>query len=96
MISRSHANWWVRYLKPCPSSPRRLLTGTRTSSKNSSAVSCPLRPIFSRRRPLEKPLRSSSMQISVSSFAAGSSLVAVTINPALPPLVMKVFCPETM
>ena len=53
--SRSWARLWARYLKPWPSSPSRLATGTRTSLKNSSAVSWLCMPIFSSLRPRSKP-----------------------------------------
>ena len=53
--SRSCGRPSIRWMKPPPSSPSRLFAGTRTSSKNSSAVSCAFMPILSRLRPRSKP-----------------------------------------
>src|SRR3546814_2404909 len=47
-------------MKPCPSSPRQLVIGTRTSLKKSSEVSASSCPILSRLRPRSKPSRSAS------------------------------------
>ncbi|MCY1447233.1 hypothetical protein D9M71_638420 [compost metagenome] len=59
MIMRSCGSCCMSWKKPLPSSgPSRLATGTRTSSKNSSTVSWPLQPSFSRIRPRRKPARS--------------------------------------
>ena len=71
--------------------------GTRTSSKNSSAVSCAFWPIFLRLRPRLKPGRSVSTSTSVTPLAPAdvSVLAATMTRSASPPLVMKVFCPLT-
>ncbi|MCY1178411.1 hypothetical protein D9M73_187580 [compost metagenome] len=59
MNMRSSGRCCISWTKPLPSSvPSRLVTGTRTSSKNSSEVSWPFWPILSRIRPRRKPGRS--------------------------------------
>ena len=80
-----------------PSSPSRLATGTRTSSKNSSAVSWACMPILSRLRPRSKPSmpRSSTSSDMPRWRWAGSVLTAVITRSALMPLVMNVFEPLT-
>ena len=55
MDSRSCARFFIIRRSPLPGSPSTSASGTNTSSKNSSAVSCALRPIFSSLRPLVKP-----------------------------------------
>ena len=77
------------------SSPSRFSTGTRTSSKNSSEVSCACRPIFSRLRPLVKPGVPASTQIRMMPLrpAAGSVLAQTITRSASWPLLMKVFEP---
>ena len=69
----------------------------RTSSKNNSAVSCAFWPIFFRLRPRLKPGRSASTSTRVTPLApAVVSVLATTMTrSAMPPLVMKVFCPFT-
>src|SRR3546814_6374606 len=84
-------------MKPCPSSPRQLVIGTRTSLKNSSDVSASSCPILSRLRPRWKPSRSASTSTIDTPFHAGSTSVSVLtqtrIRSAFWPLVMKVFDP---
>ena len=54
MLRRSCGSCCMSWTKPSPSaSPSRFVAGTRTSSKNSSAVSWPFMPIFSSTRPCE-------------------------------------------
>jgi hypothetical protein len=66
----------------------------RTSSKNSSAVSCALRPILSRLRPRSKPGMPRSTTSRLMPGAGSGSVRATTITrSALMPLVMKVFEP---
>ena len=83
--------------KPAPSSPRRLATGTCTSVKNSSAVSCACMPTFSRLRPRSKPWhpRSSTTSDMPACRCVGSVFTAVMTRSALIPLVMNVFDPLT-
>ena len=80
-----------------PSVPRRLATGTRTSSKKSSAVSWPWRPSLSRLRPRSKPGIPRSMTSSdIPAWRwVGSVLTATITRSALMPLVTKVFEPLT-
>ncbi len=55
-IRRSCGSCCISWKKPWPSTPpSRLSTGTRTSSKKSSEVSCAFRPILSSLRPRRKP-----------------------------------------
>src|SRR6185295_13882497 len=68
---RSRGSWFMRQAKPRPSCPKMLEGGTRTSSKNSSAVSWAFWPIFLRLRPRLKPGRSVSTSTSVMPFGAG-------------------------
>ena len=94
--SRSWGRFSIRWAKPRLSVPSRFSAGTRTSSKNSSAVSCALRPTFSRFRPREKPGMPRSTTSRLMPFAPGASgsVRATTITrSALMPLVMKVFDP---
>ena len=79
-------------MKPLPSGPRRLASGTRAPSKMSSPVADAWRPIFSSRRPTEKPgVSAGTMKALIS--ALPSSLLpvrAVTMYvPASPAFVMK-------
>ena len=53
--SRSCGRLRISSERPRPTSPITFSGGTATSSKNSSAVSCPLRPILSSLRPRVKP-----------------------------------------
>ena len=94
---RSWARLSIRDPKPLPSSPRRLATGTSTSLKNSSAVSCECRPTFSRLRPRSKPgmPRSSTISEMPRWRCVGSVFTAVITRSALMPLVMNVFDPFT-
>src|SRR3546814_7077836 len=64
-------------MKPCPSSPRQLVIGTRTSLKKSSEVSASSCPILSRLRPRSKPSRSASTSTIDTPFHAGSTSVSV-------------------
>src|SRR5664279_1362419 len=82
-------------MKPWPSSPTRLAVGTRTLSKNSSAVSCAFRPILSRLRPRSKPSAPRSTAISEKPMApaSGSVLHTTRTKSALMPFVMKVLDP---
>ncbi len=70
--------------------------GTRTSSKNSSDVSCASSPTLSRLRPRAKP-SASSVSTTISEVplapALGSVLATTMIRLAVWPLVMKVFWP---
>ena len=83
--------------EPSPSSPSRFSTGTRTSVKNSSAVSWACMPILSRLRPRSKPSmpRSSTSSDMPRWRWRGSVLTAVMTRSALIPLVMNVFEPLT-
>ena len=95
--SRSWGRLVTSETNPVPSSPSRLSTGTRTSSKNSSAVSWACMPTFSRLRPRSNP----SMPRSITSSDmprcrwVGSVFTAVITRSALMPLVMNVFDPLT-
>ncbi len=95
---RSCGNCCINWMKPCPSStPSRFVAGTRTPSKNSSAVSCPCWPIFFSTRPRLKPSSPSvSTTISEMPLAAfsGSVLATMTTRLACRPLEMKVFEPS--
>ncbi len=96
MDSRSCGSFSIRCRKPEFSPPSRFLAGTRTSSKNSSAVSCALRPTFSRLRPRENPgmPRSTTSRLSPLAPGACGSVLATTITrSALMPLLMNVFDP---
>jgi hypothetical protein len=69
--------------------PIRLVTGTRTSAKDSSAVSEQCQPSFSRRRPTVNPGDPLSMTSRVSSPLPGKSVqTAVVTKSARTPLVM--------
>ncbi|MNY12672.1 hypothetical protein D3C86_1457670 [compost metagenome] len=82
-------------MKPRPSSPRRLPTGTRTLSKNSSAVSWACWPTFSSLRPCLKPARpvSTAIRLMPLAPAAGSVLHTTITRSAVRPLLMKVLLP---
>ena len=69
--------------------------GTTTLSKNSSAVSCALRPILSRLRPRSKPAipRSTTIRLMPLWPASGSVLATTITRSAWMPLLMKVFEP---
>src|SRR6266540_2499340 len=99
MISRSCGSCRMSWTKPCPSaSPSRLPAGTRTSSKNSSAVSWPLSPILSSTRPRRNPGRSRVSTTTSDTPCAprlGSVLAATMTRSAWAPLVMNVFDPVT-
>ena len=85
---RSRGSWFIRQAKPRPSSPRILEGGTRTSSKNSSAVSWAFWPIFLRLRPRLKPGRSVSTSTSVMPLApADVSVLAATMTRSAMPAV---------
>ena len=97
--SRSCCSMFISILKPRPSSPSRFATGTRQPSKNSSLVSWPLRPSFSRLRPRRKPSRSVSTRIrlmpSWGGLAWGSVLATTITRSAIWPLEMKVLAPSS-
>src|ERR1035437_3116141 len=82
-------------MKPLFSSPKRFVAGTRTSSKNSSAVSAAFCPIFSSLRPFLNPARSASTRNTDTPLApaAGSVLATTTTRSQLRPLLMKVLLP---
>ena len=81
-----------------PSSPSRLLQGTRTSSKNSSEVSWAFMPTFFSNRPLLKPGVSASTRIRLVPLAppAGSVFATTITRSERYPLVMNVFEPLMM
>ena len=86
-------------LKPSPSSPRRLATGTRQSSNISSAVSWVAMPIFLSFLPRTKPSALASITNSEmplrGSVAWGSVFTATTARSQRMPLEMKVLDPLT-
>ncbi len=94
---RSCARLDTRYRKPLPSSPSRFSTGTCTSLKNSSAVSCACMPSLSRLRPRSKPAipRSTTTSEIPRWRSEGSVFTAVITRSELMPLVMNVFAPFT-
>ncbi len=94
---RSCGSFVTSERKPEPSSPSRFATGTCTSVKNSSAVSCACMPIFSRLRPRSKPSmpRSTTTSDMPAWRCVGSVFTAVITRSALMPLVMNVFDPLT-
>ena len=67
--SRSCGSLVIISAKPWPSPPSMFAAGTRTSSKNSSDVSCAFMPSFSRLRPRVKPGRFDSTRNSVTPLA---------------------------
>ena len=85
----------MRWTKPPPSLPTRLAAGTRTSSKNSSAVSCALMPTLSRLRPRSKPgmPRSTASSEKPCAPLSGSVRATTSTRSALMPLVMNVLDP---
>ena len=95
--SRSWGRFVTSDKKPWPSSPSRFSTGTRTSAKNSSAVSWACMPTFSRLRPRSKPSipRSSTSSDMPRWRWLGSVLTAVMTTSALMPFVMNVLEPLT-
>lgn len=75
--------------KPVFSSPIRFATGTRTSTKESSAVSEQCQPSFSSRRPTVNPGVPLSITSRLSSPLPGKSVqTAVVTKSARAPLVM--------
>ncbi|MNJ53934.1 hypothetical protein D3C77_493530 [compost metagenome] len=92
---RSWGSSSIKCMKPLFSSPSRLPTGTRTSSKNSSAVSAAAWPTFSSLRPRRKPGRSHSTMIRLHPLAPapGSVLHTTTTMSQDRPLLMKVLLP---
>src|SRR6201996_7689751 len=86
----------MRWEKPRPSAPSTLAAGTRTWSKNSSAVSCDFWPIFSRLRPRVNPGMSRSTTSSEKPRwpAVGSVRVTTMTRSALIPEEMKVLDPD--
>ena len=94
---RSCGSLVTRDRNPEPSSPNRLATGTCTSVKNSSAVSCACMPIFSRLRPRSKPgMPRSRIRSDMPAWRwLGSVFTAVMTRSALMPLVMNVLDPLT-
>ena len=84
-------------MKPWPSSPIRLATGTRTSWKNSSAVSDSSWPTLSSLRPRLNPAMpvSTASRVMPRAPLPGSVRAAARTRSALYPLVMNVFEPLT-
>ena len=83
------------WMKPLSSSPMRSSSLTRTSSKNSSAVSDSSWPTLSSLRPREKPSATVSTPNSVMplAFFSGAVRAATTTRSAQSPLVMNVLDP---
>ena len=95
MVRRSDSNRCMIWTKPVPSAPTRLRTGTRTSSKDSSAVSEHHHPIFFRRDDTVKPGRSVSTTSKEIPACPGPPVrTAVVTKSARTPEVMKVLAPE--
>src|SRR6218665_48280 len=96
MIKRSWANFCLREAKPWFSWPRRLATGTRRLSKNSSAVSAAGWPTLSSLRPRRKPARSASTIIRLTPLApaAGEVLHTSKTMSQFKPLLMKILLPS--
>ena len=83
------------YRNPFPSSPIRLRRGTRTSSKNSSAVSLLWRSIFRSRLLTVKPFESVGTTKRLTPSAPAPPVRAASITKwARVPLVMKVLAPR--
>ncbi len=95
---RLRSNVFIAIAKPSPSSPRRLATGTRMSSKASSAVGLPRIPILCSMRLTEKPGDGTSTTKHDSRRCRGvdasASVTAKTVmRPATEPWVMNRFEP---
>src|SRR6185437_13003884 len=92
---RSRGSRSIRWTKPPPSRPSRLAAGTRTSSKNSSAVSCAWSPILSSLRPRLKPSMPRSTTSRLMPWAPFSESVRATTMTRSDwmPFVMKVLAP---
>ncbi len=93
MIRRSCGSWCMSWTNPRPSwSPSRFATGTRTSSKNNSAVSCPFMPTLSSTRPRRMSFSTTISEIPWAP-CAGSVLATTITRSACTPFVMNVFDP---
>src|ERR1700744_328597 len=86
----------MRWEKPRPSAPSTLAAGTRTWSKNSSAVSCDFWPILARLRPRLNPAmpRSTTSRLKPLCPAVGSVRVTTMTRSALMPEEMNVLAPD--
>ena len=95
--TRSCGRLFISEMKPEPSSPSRFSFGTCTLSKKSSAVSCALRPTFSRLRPRSKPSMPRSTTSRLMPWWPASGFVrATTITRSdMIPLLMNVLEPFT-
>ena len=93
--TRSCTRFSIIEMKPWPSSPMRSASGTRTSWKNSSAVSDSVWPTLSSLRPRVNPSIpvSTPNRVIPRAFLDGSVRAATITRSALYPLVMKVFEP---
>ena len=92
---RSWGRFSISDTKPEPSAPRRFSFGTRTSVKDSSAVSWACSPILARLRPRSKPSMPRSTTSSEMPWcpASGSVRQTTTTRSDRIPLEMKVFDP---
>ena len=80
----------IAILKPCPTSPRRAASGTRTPSRNSSAVAWPRSPSLWRTSRASKPGESVGTRNAVTPRGPSSLVRAKTsATSAHVPLVMK-------
>ena len=94
MLSRPPSSPAIAILKPSPSSPSRLATGTRTSSNITARVGCAFQPILRSLAPNEMPAVSPgtmNAEMPDAPVAAGSRHHHVEI--AAPAPEMNCFCP---
>ena len=85
----------IAILKPCPTSPRRAASGTRTSVRNSSAVAWPRSPSLPVISRASKPGESVGTRNAVTPRGPSSLVRAKTsATSAHVPLVMKSFWPS--